>query len=138
MRSPTVVEVVIAAAEVRHEAVYCKKPCVHATEKLWDLKRRMDVALSLPVPAIQAFGADSSEEANVVPAVEKYAQMTVLVHNLHPQGSEVVQAVVEEEEAAGGIAAPAVEGDFEAETKNLRSLAAVDVVATVAAAVRSE
>ena len=73
-----VVEVVFAAVGVssdeEHEAGYCKSPFVHATET-WDLKRHMAVVSSLPVPAIQASGADSSEEA---PAVEKHAQMTVL------------------------------------------------------------
>ena len=72
--------------------VYCKNPSVHETET-WDSKRHMAVFLSLPVPAIQASGADSSAEA---PAVEKHAPTTVLAYYLHVQGWEAVQAAAEE------------------------------------------
>lgn len=82
----------------------------------------MDVALSLPVPAIQASGADSSDEVDVVPAVEKHAQTTVFVYNLHLQpAQEGVQA------GAGA----------EVEAKNMMSLI-VAVVAEVVIAVEVE
>lgn len=102
------VEVVFAevSSEQAHAVVCCKNPSVHATET-WDLKRHMAVALSLPAPAIQASGADSSGQA---PAVVKHAQMTVLAYSLHVQGWEAVQAAVE---VGVVVAAAAAEERFE-------------------------